>query len=613
MLTTGATGMTVFRDGPTLNGLDSTETTLTPANVTPATFGQLYSTPVDGQVYAQPLVVPGVDITVGSSQGVHDVVIVATEHDSVYAIDSSTGAILWQTSFLNAAEGITSVPSSYIQSSDISPEYGITSTPAIDTATNTMYVVANTAQDINGVVHVVYTLHALDLSTGAETDGGPVTIADTSWNGTDYTDYSGPQVDGTGSGSVNGVITFNAIRELQRSALMIVGNNLYMEFGSHSDIDPYHGWILGYDISTLAPTAVFCDTPNGDEGGIWDGGAGISVDAEGNLYIETGNGTFDTDLNSAGFPSQGDYGDSVIKLVPDPSSSASNPNINGWGLQVADYFTPSDQEVLAEFDKDFGSQGLVLLPASMGTAATPNLAIAAGKEGTVYVLNLDNMGKFSPTSNNVVQEIDNGFPGEILGTPAVFDNTVYYIGAGDTVKAFPMVNGQLQTPTTSTFTFGYPGGSPSISSNGTADGILWATDVATSQLIAYNANNLDDVLYSSNDVPADELVGASKFLSPTVADGQVYLGTQSSLTVYGLLGTPCAVPTSPPAASDLTATSNTAGTQVTLKWEDNSAGVASFQILQSTDGVNYAPIGTCAAGVDDFHRLGIDARHELLL
>ncbi|HQU44300.1 MAG TPA: hypothetical protein PK867_15885, partial [Pirellulales bacterium] len=281
-----STNVLNYRYDASSSGVDSQETTLTPANVNAGSFGKLASTPVDGQIYAQPLYVENVQI----DGGTHNVVYVATEHDSVYAIDSGNGDILWHDSFL--APGITSVPSADTGSPALQPELGITATPVIDPNTNSIYVLANTKEVRADGTHYVYKLHALNLATGAENLGGPLTIADTIYDGgSNYTFVSGPTVNGTGAGSVDGKITFNALRELGRVALTEVDGNIYMAFASHPDIPPAHGWVLAVNARTLSLWGAVNDTPNGEFGDIWEAGDSITVDSEGNLYVATGNGT----------------------------------------------------------------------------------------------------------------------------------------------------------------------------------------------------------------------------------------------------------------------------------------------------------------------------------
>jgi fibronectin type 3 domain-containing protein len=573
-------------------GQNLSETALTPANVTTASFGKLFGTFVDGQVYAQPLYMTGVSIASGSSAGIHNVVYVATEHDSVFAIDADGGQILWQDSFINPAAGVTTVPSGDTASNDLSPEIGITSTPVIDPTSNTLYLTAKTKEVIAGANHYIYRLHALDLSTGNEKFGAPLVIADTIWNGgNSYVYVNGPSVNGTGDGSINGTITFNALRQLQRPGLTLTNGTIYIAFASHGDNGPYHGWILGYNAQTLQPTAVFNTTPNGGEGGIWQGGGQMALDSQGNFYVETGNGNFDTTLNAGGFPSQGDYGDSFLKLALDPASNPTNQNVNGWGLKVVDYFTPFNQAGLNTGDVDLGSQGPLLLPDSVGSAAHPHLLVGAGKEGRIYLVDRDNMGKFDPNTDHVVQELVGALNGA-FGEPAYFNNNLYYAnGYGGVANTFFLSNGMLSaTPTShTTDSYSYPGTTPSISANGSIDGIVWDLDRGTNQLRAYDATNYATELYTSAQAAnnRDQLGAVVKFTVPTVVNGKVYVGTSNSLVAYGLF----TAPTSPPnAPSGLTATATTP-TQVNLAWADNSTNENGFAIEQSTDGVNFAQVG----------------------
>ena len=327
------------------SGQNLSETTLTPSNVNSAEFGKLFSRTVDGQVYAQPLVKTGVSITTGSHQGTHDVIFVATEHDSVYAIDAHTGVPLWHDSFIAPNIGVTSVPFAELTPNpDITPEVGITGTPVIDPAANVLYVVAKTREDGDGQTHYVQRLHARSLSDGSEQMGGPAVIGDTIFDpNADFTYVSGPFVFGSGDGAQDGKVYFNAMREMNRPGLTLANGRLYIAFGSHGDNGPYHGWVLGYDPSNLQLKAAWNTTPNGGLGGIWQGGGITAVDSDGYLYFETGNGTFDENLDANGLPSSGNYGDSFVKLAVDNTTTADNQNINGWGLKVVDYFTPFNE------------------------------------------------------------------------------------------------------------------------------------------------------------------------------------------------------------------------------------------------------------------------------
>jgi hypothetical protein len=543
-----ASVLTYHNDGAS-TGQDLAETTLTPADVNTAQFGKLATVPLDGAVYGQPLYVPGVSI---SGQGVHNVVYVATERDCLYAIDADTGAVLWKDSFIDPVAGITTVPTGDVDAYDILPEIGITSTPVIDAATGALYLVAETKDVVDGVDHYVQTLHAIDITSGAEALGGPVVIADTSYDGSTYTYNSGPSVAGDGAGSINGVVTYNTLRQNQRSALTLADGNVYIASASHGDNDPYHGWIIGYSATTLALTAVFNADPNGSDAGIWESGGGLAVDSSGDLYFETGNGTFDTTPNAAGFPIDGDYGDSFVKVAPD-SSTPADPNINGWGLKVVDYFTPSDQATLNDVDEDLGSGGPMLLPASAGDTAHPNLLIGAGKEGTIYLIDCDNMGHYDPNGDHVVQESapgtigtsTPGFIGGEFGTAAYFDGSFYYGGIGDHIKQFSVADAAFNAipASESPNAIAYPGATPNISADGSSDGILWALDNGANGtggpavLDAYDASNLSHELHSSAEASGgrDQAGPAVKFSVPTVADGHVFVGTENELDVYGLL------------------------------------------------------------------------------
>lgn len=524
-----------YHNDTSSDGQNLGETLLTPADVNTLSFGKGLTMPVDGQVYAQPLVKTAVNITVGPNKGLHDVVLVATEHDSVYAFDANTGVLLWHDSFLG--NGVTSVPVADVQADEITPETGITSTPVINPATNILYVEAKTREVRADGVHYVHRLHALNISSGAEVAGSPALIADSL--GDSY--VAGPTVNGTGATPPNappGTVAFDALRQLNRTALSLVNGRIYVGFASPGDIGPYHGWILGYDAATLALDAVFNSTPNGSEGGIWQGGGRIASDSAGNLYLQTGNGTFDTTLDGRNFPASGDYGDSFVKLAVDPVHvSAANQNANGWGLQVLDYFTPQNQDALSSTDADLGSGGPLLLPDSAGSVAHPHLLVGAGKEGTVYLIDRDNMGKFDPAADHVVQEQASAISSS-FDTPAFFNGTFYYTDGIGVVRAFAVSNGAFtaQPLSQSPDGFDFPGPSPSISANGTANGIVWAIDHGTNELRAYDAANLATELYTSDQAPGnrDALGSSVKFAVATVANGRVYVGTGDSLVVYSV-------------------------------------------------------------------------------
>jgi hypothetical protein len=575
------------------------ETILTPANLNATNFGKLFTTMVDGNVYAQPLYVPGLSIPF---MGTHNVVFVATEHDSLYAIDANNGGWLWRDGFLSSGlpgATVTTVPSADVGAGDnIAPEIGITATPVIDPATNILYVEAKSKEVVSGVTHYVQRLHAVNIADGSEALGGPALIADTIFDGGNYTYVSGPTVDGTGDGSAAGRITFNALRQLVRPALTLVNGTVYVGSGSHGDNGPYHGWVLGYRASDLSLTAAFNTTPNGGGGGIWQSSGKLAVDAQGDLYFETGNGTFDRTLGADGLPVNGDYGDSFLRLTVDPNSSDGhqNGNPNGFGLKVADYFTPFNEDALNRVDLDLGSGAPLLLPDSAGSADHPHLLVGAGKEGKIYLIDRDHMGGFSPSGDNVVQSIPDAISGS-FDTPAFFNGMLFYTGGSNTggpndfAKAFTIAGGVLSsTPTSrSPDIFSWPGATPSISANGTADAIVWALDRGTNQLRAYNATNLAIELYTTAQVESRDRPGAVvKFTVPTVADGQVFIGTSNAVVAYGQIPPETAPPAAP---SNLVASAWSAGV-INLTWNDNSNNEDGFQIEESSDGVNFRQIAT---------------------
>jgi hypothetical protein len=581
-----------------------TETQLTPANVKASTFGKRFSTPVDGQVYAQPLYKSNVNITTGVSQGVHNVVYVATEHDSLYAIDSDSGNVLWKVSFLST--GVTTMPQADTGSSDITPEIGITSTPVIDPATNILYLTAKTKEIKSNQSHYVYRLHAIDLGSGAEMLGGPAVIGDTINAGGNYTYVSGPSVKGSGDGSVGGIVRFNAQRQMQRPGITLYNGVVYLAFASHGDNGPYHGWVLGYNAQTLAITAVFNATPNGGLGGIWQGGGRVAVDPQGFFYFETGNGSFNqaaTNFNAQGFPKDGDYGDSFVKLAIDPTSTAASPNINGWGLKVVDYFTPFNQAALNSADTDLGSGGPLILPDSVGSVAHPHLLIGSGKEGKLYLIDRDNMGKFDVNTDHVVQETPANTVDGVLDTPAIYGNKIYYVGGygNDVAKTFTISNGAVSTSSTSQSSagYGFPGSTPSISANGNTNGIVWTLDRNSNQLHAYNANSFAQEIYNTGQAGnnRDQLGTVVKFTVPTVADGHVFVGTANALVAYG----PPIPPTTPPITPTVLTAIATFPTEIDLTWQDNSTNEDLFKVERSPDGIsNWVQIGTAGVNASSF-------------
>jgi hypothetical protein len=547
----GFAGTFLYRNDNFRTGQNLAESILTPSTVTKLEFGLQFTDAVDGQVYAEPLYVPGVPVP---SQGTHNVVYVATEFDSVYAFDADqAGPALWHTSFIDPASGITPVPSSDVGCTDLVPWIGITATPVIDGTTGTLYVISKVKL---GPSKYQQQLHALDITTGFEMPNSPVTIMAT--------------VAGTGIGENKGQISFDPLKEHDRPALTLANGVVYLSFASHCDSEPYHGWILGYNETTLAQAVVYNTTPNGSEGGIWQSGCGPGVDTNGDLIAITGNGTFDT-----GAP-RVDYGDSYLRLTPGSGT-----------LSVSSFFTPSNELTLDEKDQDLGSGGNLMLPDQTDAPNNPHLMVSAGKQGTLYLVNRDDMGGFiaPPAADQIVQELP-GEVGGMYGTPAYWQGTVpsvglqnmiYTGGVSDQPKMFVVSSGLIQTPPASSamnVTFGYPGASPVISANGTTTGgILWAIDstewsiAGPAILYAFDATNLSTELYGSNQFSSDEPGPAVKFTVPTVANGSVYIGTQTQLAVFGLFPngrpTPTATSTATPTVTPTPTATVTATPTVT--------------------------------------------------
>jgi len=497
-------------------GQNTLERILTPDNVNAAKFGRLYSFPVDGYVYAQPLYMPQVAIP---GNGIHNVLIVATQHDSVYAFDadSPTPDPLWRINLLNPDAGITTLLPSDVNASDILPEIGITSTPVIDIASNTVYVVAATKE--NGTIY--HRLHALDITSGAEKFGGPRII---------QASYPGTAQDGN-----DGVLSFSSRYQLQRAALLLSKGKIYIAFASNADYGLYHGWVIAYDATTMRQVGAWVSTPNGYQGGIWMSGCGISADRNGDLYFSIANGPFDVYGEQPG----ANFSDSIVKLRPAAS-----------GLNLVDFFTPFSQAKMAKDDLDLGSAGVVVLPDQPG--ANPHLAVTSGKNGHIYVLNRDSFGGYNAALNGnpqVIQEIS-GQLRQQMGTPAYWNGRLYF-GAGisphaDGIKAFALRNGTLSTTPVSQSAAIYhlTRSTVSVSANGNSNGIVWVVDndayYASHQgpavLHAYDARNLAHELYNSNQrLSRDNPGQASKFTVPTIANGKVFVGTANQVSVYGLL------------------------------------------------------------------------------
>ncbi|HEX4793536.1 MAG TPA: LamG-like jellyroll fold domain-containing protein, partial [Humisphaera sp.] len=561
-----ATDVLTYHNDLGRTGQNLNETILTPANVNQNSFGKLFTDTVDGQVYGQPLYVNGVVMSDGKT---HNVVYVTTEHDSVYAFDADApGAPLWKKSFINPAAGVTTVPSTDVGTGDLSPEIGITGTGVIDRTNNTLYVVAKTKEVTNGVTTYVQRLHALDITTGAEKFGGPVAIA--------------ASATGTGAGTdANGKVHFDALRNNQRTALALINGVVYICWAAHGDVGVYHGWVIGYNELTLQQTFAYCVTPNGSEGGVWMAGGAPVADSSGNIYVSVGNGSVDGK----------DFGESILKLNPN------NPT------QPADYFVVYNWSALNANDRDFGSSGLLMLTGQGGPV--PNELIAGGKEGRLYVVNRDNLGHVGTgvtvngaTVDDVAVQEFPGLVGQIFDTPVYFNGRVYLTPSNDQLKSYTVSNGLLTFENSGPFTASYPGGALSVSANGSTNGILWEMDFGNPSILrAFNPANLDQEYWDSNVAGArDQLDSGVKFASPTIANGHVYVGTATTLTVFGLGPVGQAAPAAPSNLSAVAVGAN----EVRLAWNDNSSNETSFSIERSTDGVNFTYLGAAAAQTNSF-------------
>jgi hypothetical protein len=505
--TTMARGVdvTTYKNDLSRSGQNLAESALTLTNVASSTFGLLRSLPVDGRVDAQPLYLSALS----AAGGTFNTVFVATEHDSVYAFDSDSGAILWHVSLLGTGEKTSDTRGC----SQVSPEIGITSTPVIDRsagAHGTMYVVA---MSIDSSSNYHQRLHALDVTTGAELLNGPVDIS-----------ASFPAT-GTATSS------FDAKSYEERAALLLSNGTIYTSWTSHCDDAPYGGWIISYAQTTLARNGVLNVAANSAAGpAIWMAGGGPAVDASGNIYLLTANGAFETTMDAKGFPSAQDYGNSFLKI----SSAAA-------GLSVLDYFTMSNEVAESNADQDLGSGGEMLLPDLMDSTNTVrHLMVGAGKDGNIYVVDRDSMGKFNASSNKNYQTLTGVLPGGIWSTPAYFNGTLYYGNVSGTLKAFAISSAKLGTApqSQSTTQFTYPGTAPSVSANGSANGIIWTHEnTSPAVLHAYDATNLAHELYNSNQAAAnrDQFGAGNKYITPIIADGKVFVGTSSAVAVFGLL------------------------------------------------------------------------------
>jgi hypothetical protein len=658
---------------PSNDNLNAAESVLSPTNVNPADFGKQYSDALDGgDVIAEPLYMQNVNITTGANPGVHSVVFIGTEADGLYALDANTGTVLWHDNFTNITSpttltpttGVTTILQSDINGNpDIGSQLGILATPVIDPKTGILYLNANTKEIRSDGKHFVQRLWAVSINSGAAVMS-PALIGDTiAPNGLSttgpYTYVAGPIINGTGNNNPAGqpnpvypdtdgwtaapggksgyVIAFNAIEQMERTAVSLINGSVYLGFASHGDDGPYYGWVLGYNASTLALNAAFNTTPTFEPssivgasqpfqslGGVWMSGAAIVTDGT-NLYLATGNGAFNGDpsnFDANGFPIDHDYGDTLLKLTPD-ASTATNQNGNGWGLKVSDYFTPSNQFQLNSLDLDLGSSGVTLLPNNVLDAAGNPMLVVGGKESRIYLVDRNNMGKYNyayptgasnvnpATYDRVVAEYaNNGLNNsgkQIYSSAAYYDGNIY-VGVNSSpaleINVAAMASGAAITPVKTTLNFGYPGETFEISADGDSDGIAWALNPGGSDLLAYNAASFGAPIYDSNTTPGDALGGSIHFHVPTVANGMVYAGSRGGgLGGYGLKLTYLdSNPAYFSAPAQLSAVTVSAG-DAHLAWTSNSSLATEFRVDRapagSTTWTTLAYVGNTDTTYDD--------------
>jgi chitodextrinase len=516
---TDLTAVFTYQNDSQRTGQNLKEYALTPSTVSASTFGKLFSCSttesgtVLGHIYAQPLYVS--NLTIGAAK--HNVLFVVTESDWVYAFDADASPCLtlWKASMLDSSStpkhdpisGETTVPAGDTgEPDDLHPEIGITSTPVIDTATNAIYLTAKSKESSSSYHH---RLHALSLIDGSEKFAGPVDITATG---------------------------FSPLIHMQRPALLLSGNNVYLGFGSHGDQNSYHGWLIGYNKTTLAQSSLWTATDlsvGSSKGAIWQAGSGPAVDANGNIWVEVANGDFDGTIN---------FGDSVVKL-----NLAANA--------AAAFFTPKDQDTLRAGDIDLGSGGVTILPDSVGSIAHPHLALATGKPNLLYLLDQTNLGQFSSTTDNIVQEVTlhNGLNetnviGGMFSKAAYFNGRIYLVPISDVLRAYtitsnPVPPAQVLTAVnpTGADTFGFPGATPSVSALNTTNGIIWVVNTTNNNSFNGSQNPGAAVLFAYDATTLTRLFSGSttgtavKFVVPTIANGKVYVPAEGSVTVFGLL------------------------------------------------------------------------------
>jgi outer membrane protein assembly factor BamB len=518
-------------------GTNANETQLTPGNVNPDSFGKLFDLPVDGRTYAQPLYAPQVNIP---GQGVHNLLIVATEHDSVYAFDADSGVSIWHVNFIDSANGITTVPADIANApagrTRLGSEVGITGTPVIDPSTSTIYVSAMTWNASTQLA--THRLHALDLLTGNEKFGGPVeetaTVPGTCGGGADAASH----------GCSNGQLPFDGLTEDQRPGLLLSNGIVYVTWGSFGDHEPFHGWIMAFDATTLQQRAVYAFNANGHHGGVWMGGGAPAVDASGDIYLFVADGTFDA--NNGG----PNYGESAVRM-----------KIDGNSFDIVDYFTPYNQNCFEDFDLDLGSGAPTILPDNQGTAAHPHLLVGGSKEGRLYLLDRDNLGKFNAGGNTQIPSsyLINNAPCEagnfgasdnttkrIYSQPAYWNGRVYVATANGNLKSFSIAGGTLALSAESGNTFADRSPVATVSASGNTNGIVWGLEyVCASEgggacsgeglLHAYDATTLNEIWNSDMNGAQDALGSGMTFLVPIIINGKVYAAHQSGIAVFGLL------------------------------------------------------------------------------
>ena len=547
------------------SGQNTNEPILAPSNVSASRFVKLFSHSVDGFIVGQPLYLQNVPVP---GSGSHNVVYVATMHDSVYAFDADDSAgsnsmPLWTVSFINPGTSVTPVPVADAGCAGVTnfTEHGVIGTPVIDSITGTLYLVAKTKENAN----YVQRLHALDVATGKEKLGGPVVVA--------------ASVSGAGDGGTT--VSFDPLRNMSRTALLLDNGVLYVTFGSNGCKQVRNrGWVIAYDASKLQPLGALTTAPNSTDAAIWQGGSGPAADRSGNIFLETGDGLFDA--NTGGV----DFGDSILKI-----------SLSGGGLSVTDYFTPFNQAFYNQNDLDLGSVGPLLLPLHLGPH--PLLLVGSGKDQTIYLVDQVNMGHFNPIDNSqIVQTVAPLSSPARYGAPAYWNGFLYFAQALGVI-AYSFHDGLLSnSPVLRSPRIDYSIGPPSVSASGTNNGILWfirriAESAAT--LYALDATNLSTELYNSDQAGTRDTLGpVAHFAVPTIANGKVYVGTTSELVVYGLTGRP-AVSLSP---SSLTFESQTVGTtsaaqSLTL----TNSGNATLNITSVAVALPFTQTNSCGASV----------------